>query len=170
MGIGIEAVVALLAGVTGLLVPLLRELVSQLRQNSLWFRKSLESQFGEALLKGLGVKTTFAEGGTAKLLNDLSSTAATMDKIVAEIAQLTQERQATITKLETDLVELSRREEELKGRIKVLENVPVPALMYFEEMLKKQERPTMRRDYVLFLAGVVVTSVITVLLKRFGLG
>src|SRR5258708_26867250 len=103
MGIGVEAVVALLAGVAGLLVPLLTELVSQLRQNSPWFREALGSKFGEALLKALGVKTTSVGGGTAKLLNDLSTTAATMDTILAATVQLTHERQTTVTKSAPDL-------------------------------------------------------------------
>lgn len=170
MGIGIEAVIALLAGATGLLAPLLKETVSLLRENSSWFKRVFESKMGAAFAKGLGLKPVSADGGTAKLLSDLSSTAAAMDRIVAEIGQMTKERQTTVAKMEADLAELTRRENELKSRIKALENVPVPALTYFEEMLKKQEKPTMRRDYLLFLGGVLVTTAITILLKRLGLG
>jgi cell division protein FtsB len=168
-----ELLIALLSGslaaAAGGLLTATKELLQTLMKRSPSLQPFFESRVGKVLLSIYGIEQRSADGGTAKLLTDLSNTAATMDRIVAEIGRVTHERQATVTKLEADLLELSKREEELKGRIKALESVPVPALNYFEEILRKQEKPTARRDYLLFLAGVILTTVIAILLKKYGL-
>ena len=92
-----------------------------------------------------------------------------MNSTVAAITKFTAERQATVEKLEEQISSLSLQEEELKRRIEGLKNVPLPAAEYFAQMLENGERKSALRDYGLFLAGVIVSAIVGVILKLGGL-
>jgi hypothetical protein len=48
----------------------------------------------------------------------------------------------------------------------VLQNVPLPVAQEFAKLVAPAEKKSARRDYLLFVSGVVVTTVITVILKK----
>ncbi len=39
---------------------------------------------------------------------------------------------------------------------------------YFIQGIRKQEKTSSLRDYILFIAGVLVSAIVAVVLKRFG--
>ena len=60
---------------------------------------------------------------------------------------------------------MGKREKQLKDRIAALENVPVPVAEHFAELMASGQRRTAKRDYVLFGAGVLVTTLITIIIQ-----
>ena len=67
------------------------------------------------------------------------------------------------------LGDLTQQEGQLRKTIQELQQVPLPAAEYFASLVNKGEKSSALRDYVLFTAGVVVSAVVTVVLKHFGL-
>jgi len=74
-----------------------------------------------------------------------------------------------VTKLEAQLSQLTQEEGELRKRIEGLQQVPLPAAEYFATLVNKGEKSSALRDYILFTAGVVVSAIVAVVLKHFGL-
>jgi septal ring factor EnvC (AmiA/AmiB activator) len=100
-----------------------------------------------------------------KLSEELARASAEVDKTLDEMAMVSQVREQALKGLETKLDELTQREEELQARVAMLKDVPLPAAEYFLEVTAKGEERSATRDYVLFGAGVVVSTVITIILR-----
>jgi hypothetical protein len=100
-----------------------------------------------------------------KLSKDLIRASEEMDQTLEEIAAVKGDREKALVDLEVKLEELSGREQELQQRVDALKQVPVPAVKYLLEETSKAERRGARRDYVLFGLGVLVSTVLTVMLK-----
>lgn len=83
-----------------------------------------------------------------------------VDQVLNELTVIAREKEITISQLENQLNKLSNRELALKKRVENLEKIPLPALQYFESLLKKGEKRSASRDYKLFALGVIVTSII----------
>jgi hypothetical protein len=168
--IGIELVVVLGAGLLGAIQPLLKLAVEATFKNNPAARRYFDSSFGKVVLRALGVEQTAQPAGVKDLFAELTKTSAAMDRIVADIGGFTRDREAAVTRLEGDLETLSRREVELKARIEGLEKVPLPAAEYFAKLVEKTEKRSAKRDYLLFLSGVVVSALLAIILKKaFGL-
>lgn len=163
-----ELLISLVAAVVGTLPPLAQVAIKELLQVSPWAREAFKSPFGTRVLRILGVKMPGFTSGTTELFTELAKTSTEMDRIVEEIGRFTEQRQAKVIKLESDLVLLSQREQELKKKIEGLEKVPLPAAEYFAQLVEKKEHKGALRDYILFLLGVAVSAVITVVLKKLG--
>jgi len=56
-----------------------------------------------------------------------------------------------------------------RTQIESLKNVPIPAAEHFAMLLEKGQRKSAVRNYILFLAGVVVSAEVAIVLKAFGL-
>jgi hypothetical protein len=93
-----------------------------------------------------------------------------MDGVLAELASVAKEREKTVGKIEMDLANLQNREKELQERIQHLQNVPLPVAEHFAKLTSSGEKRSARRDYALFGAGVVVSTVIAIALRLLGLG
>ncbi len=67
---------------------------------------------------------------------------------------------------------LSQKEAELSKRVEVLKDLPLEAAKYFqqinEQTLQQMEKKRAGRDTLMFLLGIVVTTVIAILLEVFG--
>jgi hypothetical protein len=160
----------LLAGVVsallGALFPLLREAIGALRRKSKG-EKFFSSPIGKGLLQTLDLDKE--PDGPELLFTELSETSKKMDSIVSRIQEYTKVREVAVTKLEEQLGELTQQEGQLRKTIEELQHVPLPAAEYFASLVNKGEKSRALRDYVLFTAGVVVSAVVTVVLKHFGL-
>ena len=119
--------------------------------------------------KALSTKEAHGEK-LARLVDNLTRTSKEVDSILAEIAQTTRDRETTITKLESEINKLEISEKEYKERIEALKNVPIPAIDYLVKQLEPGEKKSARRDYLLFLAGVIASAVVTIIFKLFGIG
>jgi cell division protein FtsB len=91
-----------------------------------------------------------------------------MDSIVRQVQEYTRGRELVVAKLESQLGLLSQQEQELKQRIESLRNVPLPAAELFAQMISRDEKRSARRDYFLFLLGVLVSAGVGIILKRLG--
>jgi len=101
----------------------------------------------------------------AKLTASLSSASSEVDGILEELAEVAGIRESAVRKLEEDLQTLETRERELQVTIGALERTPLPVAERFAELLEHSEQQSRRRDYLLFGAGVVVTTVIAIIIQ-----
>jgi hypothetical protein len=98
------------------------------------------------------------------LMKNLTKASSQVDNILVELAKVAEEREKAIRELETGLGKLEEREKTLQKRVEELENVPIPVADYFAELVDRGEKRSAMRDYLLFLAGVVVSAVLSVIL------
>jgi hypothetical protein len=150
----------------GSLLPLLREIVKDLRKNSKGDRL-FESPIGRIVLRALNLDK--APDSPELLFAELSETSGRMDKIVSRIQAYTKMRESAVAKLETQLGQLSQEEGQVRKTIDELQHVPLPAAEYFASLVNRDSKRGALRDYVLFVAGVVVSGIVTIALKHFGL-
>ena len=120
-----------------------------------WLSPKKEKTYGERL---------------QELISRLSEATRSVDAILGEVAEVAKNREASVNKLESELHELEAKERQMQERLQVLSNTPIPVAEHFAEIMKTSEKSSARRDYLLFGAGVVVSTVIAILLKLFGWG
>lgn len=101
----------------------------------------------------------------SELTHSLTNASAEVDSILAEMSRVTKEKQSSVDKLEEGLSDLEKRENELKDRIATLENVPIPVAEHFAKFMESGEHRGAKRDYILFGAGVLVTTLIAILIQ-----
>jgi hypothetical protein len=85
-------------------------------------------------------------------------------------SEFTKMRGSAVAELETKLENLSAQEGRLRQTIEHLQNIPLPAAEHFAELIKQEEKGSALRDYALFVAGVVVSAVVSIILKHYGIG
>jgi len=115
----------------------------------------------------LGKKTatkTYSER-LSDLTLSLTSASAQVDAVLRELSTVAQEKEQAVKKLETGLQEMEKREQELKQKIEALQNVPLPVAEQFAKLIQPGELRSAKRDYILFGAGVLVTTIITILFQ-----
>jgi predicted RNase H-like nuclease (RuvC/YqgF family) len=106
----------------------------------------------------------------SELTDSLTKASRQVDQVLSELATVAKEREKNVRELEANMQLLEKRENDMKTRIEHLEKVPLPAVEHFAEIMNRGEKRSAIRDYMLFGAGVVVSTVIAIGLKAFGLG
>jgi len=101
----------------------------------------------------------------SELTHSLTNASAEVDSILAELSRVAKEKQSTVKQLEQGLSDLEKRENDLKDRIAALENVPIPVAEHFAKLIESGEHRSARRDYVLFGAGVLVTTLLAIIIQ-----
>jgi DNA-binding ferritin-like protein (Dps family) len=126
------------------------------------YRKQIEA-------KNVEEKTykTYSER-LSELTQNLSRSTKEVDKILLEMTGIAMNREYALNKLEADLLELEKREQDAKKRIKDLENVPLAVAEHFAQLTSAGEKRSARRDYFLFAAGVIVSTIVGVIMKYLG--
>jgi hypothetical protein len=152
---GPEILSVLLTAIASLLAPLGYEVFRELLKIFGWREQKKPVPYSERL---------------SGLTGELVKASKEVDSVLAELAQVAKEREQTVQKMEGELSHLQNREKELQQRIDHLQNVPLPVAEYFAQLTSTGEKRSARRDYLLFGAGVVVSTGIAILLKIFGLG
>ncbi|MDY7001463.1 MAG: hypothetical protein SVS15_06745 [Thermodesulfobacteriota bacterium] len=109
-------------------------------------------------------KKTYSER-LSSLTSSLTKASAEVDSVLREMSRVAKEREASVKVLESGLIDLEKREKELKEKIALLQNVPIPVADHFAKLIEPVEKRSVRRDYVLFMSGVVVTTVIAIILQ-----
>ena len=123
-----------------------------------------------ARLAGVPQKPQSYAERISELTSDLGKATAALDGILLEMSQVTKERERSIASLEMQVRQLEEREKELNTTIENLKNVPLPVAEHFAALANKGEKRTARRDYLLFAAGVIVSAIVSIILKVFGIG
>lgn len=103
----------------------------------------------------------------SELMSSLTSASLQVDSVLRELFAVAQEKEQAVRKLEVGMQEMAIREQELKKKIEALQNVLLPVAEHFAKLVEPGERRSAKRDYLLFGAGVLVTTIITIVLQAF---
>lgn len=152
---GIEILVSLLAASLSMVAGILsNEVLQKLIRRALKLPVP-EKSYGERL---------------SELTESLTKASRQVDQVLSELATVAKEREKNVRELEANMELLEKRENDMKSRIEHLEKIPLPAVERFAEIINLGEKRSAMRDYMLFGAGVVVSTVIAIGLRAFGLG
>ena len=116
-----------------------------------------------------GSKAT-TTGELTRLVNDLNQTSNELDNILAEVVQVAQGRAEAATKLQDEINRLEQAEEEYLVRIETLKNEPLRVINDLLSELQPNQIRTPRRDLMLFVAGGLVSVIVSIALGLLGLG
>ena len=119
--------------------------------------------------KEKGSKTT-TTGDLTRLVNNLNKTSSELDKNLAEIVQVAQHRAEAATKLQAEIDRLEQAEEEYLVRIETLKNEPLRVINDLLNELEPNQIRSPRRDFMLFVAGVIVSAIVSIVLGLLRLG
>lgn len=103
----------------------------------------------------------------SELTNSLTKASSEVDSVLAELAKVAKDREKSVIEMEASLARLESKEKELIEDIGALQNIPIPVADQFAKLVASGEKRSSRRDYFLFIAGVVVTTIIAILLQVF---
>jgi predicted transcriptional regulator len=142
-----------------LLVTVLIGLVLFIIENRIITRRSKEA----------GSKAT-STGDLARLVNGLNKTSNELDKILAQIVEVAQDRAEAATKLQAEMKKLEEAEEEYLVRIEILKNEPLRVVNDLLNELEPNRIRTPRRDFMLFLAGVLLSAIVSIVLGLLRVG
>lgn len=142
-----------------LLVTILVGLIFFAVENRIVTRRSRES----------GARAT-STGDLSRLVNGLNKTSVELDNMLAQIVEVAQNRAEAATKLQAEMKRLEEAEEEYLVRIETLKNEPLRVVSDLLVELEPNQIRTPRRDFLLFLSGVIVSAVISIVLSYLKLG
>ncbi len=128
------------------------------------FSDVIQKFVGHLLVIQTEPKKPYAER-LSELSSSLTKASREVDSVLGELAEVAQSREAAVQKLETDIETLETREKALKEKIETLASTPLPVAEHFAKLLESGARRGAKRDYVLFGAGVIVTTVIAILIQ-----
>jgi hypothetical protein len=164
--IPVSIITAAISLALGGMVPLLHGLIERLLEMGVG-KDFFASTIGQGFLNAIGLHKV--RDSPKVLFSELSETSAKMDDIVKRIQDYTQGREQAVSKLESQLGLLSQQERDMREKIQGLKDVPLPAAEYFASLVAKGEKRSAFRDYALFFMGVVVSTVVTIILRKLGL-
>ena len=136
-----------------LLIAILIGLLFFIVENRIISRRSRQS----------GSKAT-STGDLSRMVNGLNKTSNELDKFLAQIVEVAQDRAEAATNLQAQMKRLEEAEEEYLVRIEILKNEPLRVMGDLLNELQPNQIRTPRRDFMLFLAGVVVSTIVSILL------
>jgi hypothetical protein len=161
----VQLVAAVVAALLGAVLPLMKELIRELQKRPR-YKDFFATSFGKQVLKAFNLDRP--RDTPATLFKELADTSTKMDGIVARIQEYTKGREQSVAKLEEQLGFLAQQEADLRKRIEGLKQVPLPAAEYFAMLVNKSEKSGALRDYLLFTAGILVSAIVAVILRHFG--
>lgn len=135
-----------------LLITILIGLVFFIFENRVVSRRSREA----------GSKAT-STGDLTRLVNGLNKTSLELDNILAQIVEVAQNRAEAATKLQAEMKKLEEAEEEYLVRIEILKNEPLRVVSDLLNELQPNQIRTPRRDFMLFLAGVLLSAIVSII-------
>lgn len=142
-----------------LLIPVGIGLVLFLVENRIISRREREA----------GAKAT-STGDLSRLVNGLNKTSVELDDILAQIVEVAHNRAEAATKLQAEMKKLEEAEEEYLVRIEILKNEPLRVMSDLLNELQPNQIRTPRRDLMLFMAGVLVSAAVSIVLSLLRVG
>jgi hypothetical protein len=142
-----------------LLIPILIGLILFVIENRIVARRSRDA----------GSKAT-STGDLSRLVSGLSKTSVELDNILAQIVEVAQNRAEAATNLQAEMKKLEEAEEEYLVRIEILKNEPLRVMGDLLNELQPNQIRTPRRDFMLFLAGVIVSAIVSIVLGLLRVG
>jgi len=130
---------------------------------------ALENRIVSRRSEEAGSKAT-STGDLARLVNGLNKTSLELDNILAQIVEVAQNRAEAATKLQAEMKKLEEAEEEYLVRIEILKNEPLRVMGDLLNGLQPNQIRTPRRDFMLFLTGVIVSAIVSIVLGLLRVG
>jgi hypothetical protein len=127
------------------------------------YKKYRESRKKDKLQIDYSVATSPYQDRLSKLLDNLKKSSVDFDEILHEMSSLATSREEEVRRLEIDLVKLENKEREVKEKVENLHNIPLPVADHLAKLIERKK--SARRDYILFLSGVIVSTVISIILE-----
>lgn len=106
---------------------------------------------------------TTTTGDLARLAKGLNTTSAELDKILEKIVEVAQNRAAASITLQEEMKRLEEAEEEYLVQIEMLKNEPLRVVSDLLNELHPTQIRSARNDFRLFLAGVLLSAIVSVL-------
>lgn len=116
-----------------------------------------------------GSKAT-TTGDLSRLVNGLNKTSSELDKILEKIVEVAQNRAEAAIKLQAEMKRLEEAEEEYLVQIEILKNEPLRVVSDLLNELHPSQIRTPRHDFMLFLAGIVVSAIVSILWNLLKIG
>jgi predicted transcriptional regulator len=116
-----------------------------------------------------GLKAT-TTGDLSRLVNGLNKTSSELDKILEKIVEVAQNRAEAAIKLQAEMKRLEEAEEEYLVQIEILKNEPLRVVSDLLNELHPSQIRTPRHDFMLFLAGVVVSAIVSIIWNLLKIG
>jgi peptidoglycan hydrolase CwlO-like protein len=142
-----------------LLITILIGLVLFIVENRVISRRSRER----------GLKAT-STGDLTRLVQGLNKSSLELDKILEQIVEVAHHRAEAATNLQAEMKRLEQAEEEYLIRIETLKNEPLRVINDLLNELEPNRIRTPRRDFMLFAAGVVVSTLVSIVWSYLRLG
>jgi hypothetical protein len=117
-----------------------------------------------------GSKAT-TTGDLSRLASGLNKTSGELDKILEKIVEVAQNRAEAAIKLQAEMKRLEEAEEQYLVQIEILKNEPLRVVSDLLNELHPSQIRTPRHDFMLFMAGVLLSAIVSILwdlLKRGG--
>ena len=108
-------------------------------------------------------------GDLSRLVNGLNKTSMELDSILSQIVDVAQNRADAAIKLQAEMKRLEEAEEEYLVRIETLKNEPLRIVNDLLNELEPNRIRTPRRDFMIFLAGVLVSVIVSLGLRLLNL-
>jgi len=116
-----------------------------------------------------GSKAT-TTGDLSRLVNGLNKTSSELDKILEKIVEVAQNRAEAAIKLQAEMKRLEEAEEDYLVQIEILKNEPLRVVSDLLNELHPSQIRTPRHDFMLFLAGVVVSAIVSIIWSLLKIG
>jgi predicted transcriptional regulator len=116
-----------------------------------------------------GLKAT-TTGDLSRLVNGLNKTSSELDKILEKIVEVAQNRAEAAIKLQAEMKRLEEAEEEYLVQIEILKNEPLRVVSDLLNELHPSQIRTPRHDFMLFLAGIVVSGIVSIIWNLLKIG
>jgi len=101
----------------------------------------------------------------ARLTESLKKASREVDEVLIELEHTANIRTQNVTELENELAMMEFREKEIKQKIAALEKTPLPVAEHFAKLLEGRDKRTAKRDYLLFVLGAVVATIIAIVMQ-----
>jgi hypothetical protein len=109
-----------------------------------------------------GSKAT-TTGDLTRLVKGLNRTSGELDKILEKIVEVAQHRPEAAIKLQAGMKRLEEAEEAYLVQIEMLKNEPLRVVSDLLSELHPSQIRSPRHDFMLFLAGIVVSAIVCIL-------
>lgn len=146
------------------IVSLFASLISYIMVDYVW-KYTFAKRF-----KSKTITSTMYGKQLSQLTSSLTKASKEVDRVLTELSLVASNREDAVQKLEVNLASLEQKEIDLKNRIQTLEKLPIPVADHFAKLIEAGEKGSARRDYLLFGAGVAVSTLIAIVLKLAGWG
>jgi hypothetical protein len=101
-----------------------------------------------------------------ELSSELARASSEVEHVLEEMAIVSRSRNEAFANLEQRVRDLAQHERDLQMRVETLKSISLPAAEYFLQA-SEPAKPKLLHDYVLFGAGVILSAIITLVVKLF---